>query len=109
MNIVSFDDFKRIDIRTGTIIEVERVPNTRKLYKIRVDLGERGVKQTISSLVGYYTKEELLNKRVIFLANLKSAKFAGEASEGMLLAAEMNDKVVLLTTDQEIDNGARIT
>ncbi|MCK4243842.1 tRNA-binding protein [Candidatus Bathyarchaeota archaeon] len=109
MNIISFDDFKKIDIRTGTIIEVERVPNTRKLYKIRVDLGERGVKQTISSLVGYYTKEELLNKRAIFLANLEPAKFAGETSEGMLLAAEMNDKVVLLTTDKEIRNGAKIT
>ncbi len=109
MNIVSFDDFKKIDMRTGTIIEVERVPNTRKLYKIRVDLGERGVKQTISSLVGYYTKEELLNKRVIFLGNLEPAIFAGETSEGMLLAAEINDKVVLLTTDQEIDNGARVT
>ena len=109
MSLVSFENFKKIDMRTGVIVEVERVPNTKKLYKVKVDLGELGIKQTVSGLVGYYNKEELLNKNIIFLTNLEPAKIAGETSEGMLLAAEMGDKVVLLTTDREIENGARVT
>ena len=96
-------------MRVGTIIKAEPVPRTSRLYRIKVDLGEIGVKQTISSLVGYYALEELINKRIIFLTNLKPAKFSGEISEGMLLAAEIDDKLVLLTTDKEIPNGARVT
>jgi len=109
MSKVSFSDFKRLDMRVGTIIKAEHVPRTSKLYKVQVDLGEIGVKQTISGLVGYYTPEELVNKRIIFLANLEPAKFSGETSEGMLLAAEKDDKIALLTTDHEIKNGAKVT
>lgn len=106
---ISFDDFKRLDIRVGTIISVERVRRTEKLYQIRVDLGELGSRQTISSLVGYYTPEELVGKKVIFLVNLKPAKFAGQVSEGMLLAAEKGKKLALLSVDHEISNGANVT
>ena len=109
MSDVSFDEFKRLDMRIATVVQVERVPRTEKLYKIVVDLGELGRKQTVSSLVGYYTAEELLGKRIVFLVNLKPTKFAGEPSEGMLLAAEKDKKLALLTADKEIENGARIT
>lgn len=109
MSQVSFSDFKKLDMRVGTVVKAEPVPRTSKLYKIQVDLGEIGVKQTISSLVGYYAPEELINKRIIFLTNLKQTKFSGEISEGMLLAAEIDDKLALLTTDKEIQNGARVT
>ena len=106
---VSFEDFRRLDIRAGVITSVDRVKRTEKLYKILVDLGGFGTRQTISSLVGYYEPNELVGKRVIFLTNLKQAKFAGEVSQGMLLAAEMDGKLALLTTDREIQSGARIT
>lgn len=106
---VSFEEFKKIDARIGTITQVERVPRTEKLYKILVDLGSIGVRQTVSSLVGYYEPEQLQGKRVVFLYNLKPTKFAGEVSQGMLLAAEQGDKLALLTTDREIANGSRVT
>ena len=106
---VSFDDFKRLDIRVGTITSAERLRRSERLYKILVDLGSFGTRQTISSLVGYYEPEQLVGKRIVFLVNLKQAKFAGEVSQGMLLAAEANDKLALLTTDREIQPGARIT
>ena len=108
-NDISFEDFKRIDARVGTITQVDRVPRTEKLYRIFVDLGSLGVRQTVSSLVGYYEPNELVGKRIVFLFNLKSTKFAGEVSQGMLLAAEHDQKVALLTTDHEIPNGSRIT
>ena len=109
MSLVSFDEFKKLDMRIGTIAQVERVTRTERLYKIIVDLGELGRRQTVSSLVGYYTAEELVGKRIVFLTNLKPTKFAGEPSEGMLLAAEKGEKLVLLTTDMEIVNGANVT
>jgi methionine--tRNA ligase beta chain len=106
---ISFEDFKKIDARVGTVTFVERVPRTEKLYKILVDLGPLGVRQTVSSLVGYYEPEELKGKRVVFLYNLRPTKFAGEVSQGMLLAAEQDSKLALLITDREIPNGARVT
>ena len=106
---ITFEEFKKLDARVGTITQVERVPRTEKLYKILVDVGSLGVRQTLSSLVGYYEPEQLKGKRVVFLCNLKPTKFAGEVSQGMLLAAELEEKLALLTTDQEIQNGARVT
>jgi methionyl-tRNA synthetase len=109
--IVTIDEFKRLDIRVGTIIEASRVPKTAKLYKVIVDMGPQGRKQTITSLVGHYEADELLNKRVIFLANLKESKFAGEKSEGMLLAAASpnSNKLALLTIGREVPDGSRVS
>ncbi len=106
---ISFEDFKKVDARVGTITQVEPVPRTERLFRILVDLGPLGVRQTVSSLVGYYEAEQLMGKRVVFLYNLKPSKFSGEVSQGMVLAAEQADKLALLTTDREVPNGARIT
>ncbi|MFH0848681.1 MAG: hypothetical protein V1857_04190 [archaeon] len=107
--LIAFEDFKKLDLRVGTIVSADKMPRTERLYKIQVDLGELGRKQTVSSLVGYYTPEELVGKRVVFFANLESTRFSGEISEGMLLAAEKGEHLALLTTDLEMENGARIT
>ncbi len=109
MSEISFEEFKKIDARVGTITQVERVARTEKLYKILVDLGPLGVRQTVSSLVGYYEPDQLMGKRVVFLCNLKPSKFSGEVSHGMLLAAEEGNKLALLTTDHEVPNGSRMT
>lgn len=106
---VSIDEFKKIEMRVGTIVEATRVPRTEKLFKVVVDMGDVGRKQTITSLVGYYKEDELLNKKIIFLANLKETKFAGQRSEGMLLAAVQDDKLALLTLDREVPNGSRVS
>ena len=107
-SFVSIEDFKKIDIRVGTIVKVERIQRTEKLYKMVVDLGPLGTKQTVASLVGYYTPEQLLQRKVIFLANLRPVKFSGEVSEGMVLTADQEDIVSLLTVDEEIPDGVRI-
>ena len=106
---VGFDEFKKLDMRVGTVVTVEHVKRTERLYKIQVDLGELGIRQTVSSLVGYYTPEELKGKKIVYLVNLKPARFSGELSEGMLLAAEKGEKLALLCVDREIENGARVT
>lgn len=108
---IDFNQWKKIELKVGKIIKVERVPKTDKLYKLLVDLGEEKPRQIITGLVPYYKEEELMGKLIIVLTNLKPAKFAGEISEGMLLAAEKEDhsKCVLLTVDNEIDPGTLIT
>jgi methionine--tRNA ligase beta chain len=106
---LSYEEFKKIDARIGTVTHVERIPRTDRLYKILVDLGPLGVRQTCSSLVGYYEADQLMSKRVVFLNNLRPTKFAGEVSQGMLLAAEQDGKLTLLTIDREVPNGSRVT
>jgi len=106
---VTIEDFKRLEMRAGTIVEVSRVPRTEKLFKVVVSLGEHGRKQTITSLVGFYAAEELMNKRIVFLCNLKEAKFAGQLSQGMLLAAGGGEKLSLLTIDRDVPDGSRVS
>ncbi|MEM4396104.1 MAG: methionine--tRNA ligase [Candidatus Woesearchaeota archaeon] len=83
-------DFKILNLRVGKIISVEKVPNSLKLYKFIVDAGNEK-RQILAGLQKYYKEEELLNRNIVFVANLKPAKLAGLESQGMVLAAE-NDK-----------------
>ena len=106
---VTIEEFKRLEMRVGIVVEVSRVPRTNKLYKVVVDLGSFGKKQTATSLVDYYKAEELLHKRVIFLANLRPTTFAGQKSEGMLLAASEGDKLALLGIEREVPDGSRVS
>ena len=106
---VSIEEFKKLEIRVGLVSEVSRIPRTEKLYKVVVDFGSAGKRQTVTSLVGYYTADELMGKKVAFLLNLRPAKFAGEKSEGMLLAASEGQKLSLLTIDRDVPNGSRVS
>jgi methionine--tRNA ligase beta chain len=106
--MIDYEDFKKLDMRIGRIDEVEKIKRTKKLYKIKVNLGDKTV-QLVSSLVDYYTEEELLGKNIVVLTNLKPAKFSGEVSEGMLLCAEDGRDCVLLTVDKKIELGSKVT
>lgn len=106
--MIKFDDFEKIELRVGEILEVEDVPNADKLYKLKVDTGEE--RTLIAGIKKYYSKEELIGKKIIVICNLEQRKLKGITSEGMLLAASDDDKenVVLLTVDKDIKNGSRI-
>lgn len=105
---VSMRDFKKLEIRIGTVAEVERVPGSKNLYRMQVDMGNE-MRQIVTGLVGLYTEEELRGKTIAVLTNLKPARIFGQVSNGMLLAAEAGDRLALLTVDREIPNGARVT
>ncbi|MBB1202639.1 tRNA-binding protein [Enterobacteriaceae bacterium 89] len=109
METVAYGDFARLEIRTGTIVEVKRHENADKLYIVQIDIGERRL-QTVTSLVPYYSEEELMGKSVVVLCNLAKAKMRGEVSECMLLCAETDDESesVLLTTERAMPAGVRI-
>ncbi|GAA4652591.1 tRNA-binding protein [Kistimonas scapharcae] len=111
MSDVSFADFKKLDIRVGKVLSVERVPDTEKLYKVQIDIGEEKNRQTVTSLVDYYTSDELLGREVVVLTNLKPAKMRGELSECMLLCAETEDgsQCRLLMPEQSMAAGCPVT
>ncbi len=107
---ITIDQLDKIKLKVGQIIGVERIEKADKLYKLTVDLGVE--KRTIvSGLVKYYTSDELINKQVVVVSNLKPAKLRGVESQGMLLAAGDDDVVKLLVLDNNsgtLENGANI-
>ncbi len=84
--MVSYDDFKKLDMRIGTIVSAERVPDTDKLMKLAVDLGEGEARQIIAGIAEYASPEDLVGKQCPFVANLEPRTIRGEESRGMLLA-----------------------
>ncbi len=108
MEYVSFDEFAKLDLRVGKIIEVNDHPNADRLYVVKVDLGDE-VRQLVAGLKKYYKPEELLNRYVVIIANLEPKKLRGVESQGMLLAADDGERVALLMPDKEVKlGGARI-
>ncbi len=104
-DIITMKEFKKLDIRIGTVAEVEKVPGSDKLYKLQVDIGGE-LRQIVTGLVDWYTADDLAGKVIAVVLNMKPAKIFGQWSYGMLLAAEIDGKLALLTTDHEIPNGA---
>ena len=104
---ITFDDFKKLDIRIGTVEKVEAHPNADKLWLLDVNFGGP-TRRIVTGLRGIYESEDLLGKRIAVLVNLAPAKFRGEESNGMLLAAEGNDVVSLLQPDKEIEDGSEV-
>lgn len=105
-NIIEFDDFTKVDLRVGTVIEAENIPKSDKLLKLKVDTG-LDQRTILSGISKYYSPDEILNKKVMVLINLKARKMMGYESEGMLLLADDGDgNLSLMQPDSDISNGA---
>ena len=105
--IISIDDFAKVKLRTGEITACEKIKKSKKLLKIQVD-DARGGRQIVSGIAEYYTPEELIGKKIIFVANLAPAKLCGEESNGMLLACDAGDKVQVVFLDKDTPNGSTV-
>ncbi len=105
---IEFDDFMKMDIRTGTIIEAEKVAKTKKLLKLKIDTGiDR--RTVVSGIAEYYEPEQIVGKQVSILVNLKPRKLRGIESQGMILMAEDKDgKLVFVAPEQKISNGSEV-
>jgi methionyl-tRNA synthetase len=108
MDIVTFEDFKKLDLRVAKIVEVSRVENTDKLLRIQIDLGAER-RQIVAGLAKAYRPEEMVGKSIVVVTNLEPAVIRGVESKGMLLAASSGDKVLLLTLDGELEAGAKVS
>lgn len=98
---IDYQDFLKLDMRVGLIKSCDKVPKSNNLYKLMVDCGEKNLRQIITGIANYYTAEELINEKIVVLTNLKSRKIMGLDSEGMLLAADLNNEPFLLKIDEK--------
>jgi export-related chaperone CsaA len=107
--MVTMNEFAALDIRVGKIIEITDLTTRKPMYGLKVDLGtEIGIRNIAAGIAPYYTKEELLNKKVIVIVNLEPKKIADFVSEGMILAAEDSQTITLLQVDKDIEVGGKI-
>ena len=104
---ISIDEFARVELRAGQVLEAERVPGSKKLIRMIVDIGNEK-RQVLAGIGRKYGPEELLNKKVILVANLQPAKLMGLESNGMVLAAVAGDEPILAGFHEEVPNGARL-
>jgi len=103
---IAFEDFEKCDIRVGTVLKAEKVPNTNKLLKLEVDLGYE-TRTIVSGVAHCIAPEDLINKQVIVLANLKPRKIKGIESKGMILYAENTEgKLIPVSPQTPISNGS---
>jgi methionyl-tRNA synthetase len=112
-NLITFDDFKAVQLRTGRVLEAERIPKSDKMLKLRVEIGSPDAPDTRQILAGigkHYTPEEMVGKIVTVVANLKPAKLMGLESQGMLLAANAPDGSLALVAPEKagVESGAEV-
>jgi tRNA-binding protein len=107
---ITWSDFEKIDIRTGTIIEVNDFPQARKpAYRLLIDFGELGVKRSSAQVTVHYAKEELLNRQVIAVVNFPPKQIATFISECLVLGVyDENKDVILLQPGRPVANGMKI-
>jgi len=102
---ISIEDFARIQMRVGQVLEAEKIEGSRKLIKLKVDIGTE-VRQVVAGIAEAYEPASLVNRKVVLVANLKPAKLMGVESNGMIVAASVDGKPVLATFNEEVPNGA---
>jgi len=105
--MVNFDDFSKLELKTGKILEVNPHPDAEKLYLLKVDIGEKVI-QLVAGIKPFYAPEQLENKLIVVLTNLEPKNIRGVLSEGMVLAAQGKDDVSLIVSDKEIAAGSPI-
>jgi methionyl-tRNA synthetase len=105
--LIGIEDFAKVQLRVGKIIAAERVEKSEKLVKLKVDIGTE-VRQVVAGIGKSYAPEQLLDKSVVVVVNLKPAKLMGVESQGMLLAASAGDLLSVVTPDREIKPGAKV-
>jgi methionyl-tRNA synthetase len=107
-NYVTIDDFEKLDIRVAEVIKVEKHPKADKLLVFQLKIGEES-RQVVSGIAEYYKPEELVGKKVVMIYNLKPVTLRGIESQGMILSAEIGDKLSVVSTLEDIPSGAKIS
>ena len=107
MDTITFEEFKKVEIRVGQVIKCEKVENADKLLKLQVDFGQFQ-RQIVSAIAEYYSTDELEGKKLPFIVNLEPRKFRGEESQGMLMAMDTEEKPVLLIPAEDVPLGTLV-
>lgn len=105
--LLSIEDFLRVDLRVARVVEAERIEGADKLLRLRVDLGTE-TRQIVAGIAKAYAPESLVGKRIVVVANLKPAKLRGVESQGMLLAADLGGRPIVATFEEDVPPGTRV-
>lgn len=105
--MISYSDFQKLDFRIGKVVSAVKVEGTDKLIKLEVDLGDE-IRQIVAGMAEFFEPEYLLGKQVPVLVNLAPRKFRGLESQGMILAADVDGKPILLHPEREVPAGTII-
>jgi methionyl-tRNA synthetase len=107
--MISIKDFQKLDIKIGTILSAEKVPDTDKLLKLSVDLGEEESREVVAGIAEHFSEpESLIGKQIPVLANLKPRVLRGNTSNGMILAVSGEGSFSLLSPDEKVSNGSSV-
>lgn len=106
--MISIEEFRKLELRVATIRAAEHHPNADKLIVLQIDLGSEQ-RQICAGIRNQYALEELIGKQIVVVANLEPAKLRGLESQGMLLAASDEGRVILLTPDKAVEPGSKVS
>ncbi len=106
--MITIDDFAKLELKVGTILEAEAIKESEKLIKLKVDLGEETPRQILAGIKKWYKPESLVGKQVIVVANLEPKVMMGYESQGIMLAADCDNKPIFLKPSSKVPNGAKI-
>ncbi|MDB9964010.1 tRNA-binding protein [Vicingaceae bacterium] len=109
--MISWEDFNKVDIRTGTILEVNDFPKARKpAWQLKIDFGkELGIKNSSAQIVHHYSKESLVGRQILAVVNFPPKQIANFMSECLVLgAADENGEIILLSTERKAENGEKV-
>ena len=109
-NIITFEDFTKVDLRVGTIIEVNDFPEARRpAYQLKIDFGDLGIKKTSAQITTLYTKDQLLKKQIVAVVNFPKKQLGKFMSECLLLGAVDGKDVILLNPEHKVENGSIVS
>lgn len=106
--MISFDDFKKMELRIATVKDVSDHPDADRLYVLKVELVEGQVKQIVAGIKKHYSKEELIGKQIVIVNNLEPAILRGVESQGMLLAASDENDLAVISPEKKLLNGSMV-
>ena len=106
--MITIEEFKKLDLRIGTVKSAEPHPQADRLLVLTIDLGSEE-RQIVAGIRGHYTPEQLLGRQIVVVANLQPAKLRGIESQGMLLAATDGDNIIILGPERNVDPGAKVS
>lgn len=106
--MITIDDFSKLELKVGTVMEAEDVEGSEKLIKLKVDLGEAEPRQVLAGVKQWYKSDDFVGKQVVVVANLEPRVMMGLQSQGMMLAADTKDGPVFLTVPKKVSPGTKI-
>ena len=106
---ITFEDFTKVDLRVGTIIEIKDFPEARQpAYQLTIDFGELGIKKSSAQITTLYKKEDLLNRQIVATVNFPKKQIANFMSECLVMGAVNDKDVILLKPEQKVKNGTTV-